>query len=505
MNEQEEFEFRLRHEREKATPTPAPAKVDPSAGGGTLQFGPLDTGIKTPEWLDRGLAGAGKAMTDLGRGAGQMVGAVSRQDIAESRKLDAPLMDTTAGKVGNVAGNVAMLAPTALIPGANTVAGAGTIGAVTGLLNPSESTQETLTNVGLGGAAGAGGQMAANKIAGALTSKLGASDKAAALANALNQTKAETLKVGQAAGYVVPPSAVNPSWVNKRLESIAGKAAIGQDAAVRNQATTTGLAGKAVGLADDVPMSEQALDAVRKTAGGPYKETAALSKIAEADLEALKAARFDANAQFKFYNRTGDPAVLAKAKEARELSNMLEDSLKSEASAAGKHDLVKQLVEARKQIAKTHTVGRAVNVGDGSVSAPVLGRMLDKGAPLTGELETIAKMQQAFPAYMREGASIPTPGVSKSEALSAALLATAGGAAGGPIGMAAGALPLLSGPARSLVLSKPYQSMMAKVPEQVSPQTLKLIEALMKSKGIQNATPALAAQGVLGAAPALQQ
>lgn len=104
---------------------------------------------------ERVLAGAGKAFADLGRGAGQMVGLVNRKDVAEARKLDAPLMDTTGGTVGNIAGNVALLAPTAMIPGANTITGGAAIGAATGLLQPSTSTKETLTNVGFGTVAGA--------------------------------------------------------------------------------------------------------------------------------------------------------------------------------------------------------------------------------------------------------------------------------------------------------------------------------------------------------------
>lgn len=114
--------------------------------------------------LDKLRAGAGKAFVDIGRGLGQMVGAVSREDVAESRKRDAPLMATTAGTVGNVVGNVAALAPTALIPGANTMAGASTIGALAGLAQPSVSTGETIGNVALGGAGGAAGQAIANKI-----------------------------------------------------------------------------------------------------------------------------------------------------------------------------------------------------------------------------------------------------------------------------------------------------------------------------------------------------
>jgi hypothetical protein len=106
-------------------------------------------------------AGWGKATVDLGRGVGQMLGLVDREDVQQSRELDAPLMNTTAGKVGNFGGAVANALPAAFIPGANTVGGATAIGAGLGLLQPSTSTGETLTNVGLGGALGGGGVLAA--------------------------------------------------------------------------------------------------------------------------------------------------------------------------------------------------------------------------------------------------------------------------------------------------------------------------------------------------------
>lgn len=101
------------------------------------------------------LAGTGKAFHDLGQGAGQLLGLTSRDDVAESRRLDAPLMKTGAGTAGNILGNVAAFAPTALIPGANTITGAGLIGAGSGLLQPSTSTGETAKNVGIGAVAGA--------------------------------------------------------------------------------------------------------------------------------------------------------------------------------------------------------------------------------------------------------------------------------------------------------------------------------------------------------------
>jgi len=117
--------------------------------------------------FDKVAAGVGKSMHDLGQGLGQYVGLSSRDDVKESRRLDAPLMRTTAGKTGDIAGNVAMTIPLAFVPGANTVAGAGAIGALTGLAQPSESTKETFTNAGLGGVAGAGGTLLGRGLAAA--------------------------------------------------------------------------------------------------------------------------------------------------------------------------------------------------------------------------------------------------------------------------------------------------------------------------------------------------
>lgn len=116
--------------------------------------------------FDKLAAGFGKAIVDTGRGAGQLMGLVDRKDVEESRRLDAPLMNTGAGQVGNFAGNVAAVLPAAFIPGAATIPGAAAIGSIQGLMQPSTSTGETFQNVGLGGAAGAGGVMAGRALSG---------------------------------------------------------------------------------------------------------------------------------------------------------------------------------------------------------------------------------------------------------------------------------------------------------------------------------------------------
>lgn len=100
-------------------------------------------------------AGFGKAIADLARGVGQNVGLVSRQDVKESRQLDAPLMGTKAGMGGNFAGNATLMAPLAAAPAANTILGAAAYGGGMGYMQPSASTEETLKNVSLGAAGSA--------------------------------------------------------------------------------------------------------------------------------------------------------------------------------------------------------------------------------------------------------------------------------------------------------------------------------------------------------------
>jgi len=93
-------------------------QVDPTEGMGGLQ---------------KFNAGMGKAFMDVGAGAQQLVGmGPNAQEVQDRRALDKPLMATGAGMAGNVAGNVAALAPLAVVPGAASVAGAGAVGGAGG-------------------------------------------------------------------------------------------------------------------------------------------------------------------------------------------------------------------------------------------------------------------------------------------------------------------------------------------------------------------------------------
>lgn len=401
--------------------------------------------------LEQFNAGMGKAFVDIGEGAAQLVGAGPSAEETKNRKaLDAPLMNTGAGLAGNISGNIAALAPLSVIPGANTVAGATALGATVGALQPAESARERIMAMLVGGGIGGGTQAAAGPGA----RRLGewAADRAAekAAQQSQNSVRDATLRAGQAEGFTLPASVADPTAVNKVLDSVAGKAAVGQEAAVRNQRVADALARRAAGLGPNAPMTEQAMRDARRNAAGPYRELTAISPQAAADMEALQAARLESRLQWQHHARQGDPAAYRAATAADAQAQALEQSLLQEATNVGRADLLPALREARTRIARIHDVERALNVGTGSVDSSVFGRMVDQGRPLTGELRTIGEFQQAFPSYMRAAEKIPTPGVSK---IAAALSGGGGYAIGGMPGAVAAAVPFTVPPAaRSLSL-----------------------------------------------------
>lgn len=426
-------------------------------------------------------AGAGKMFSDLGQGISQYFpGGATRADVAETRKLDAPLMNTVAGKVGNIGAGVAMLAPSALIPGAGTVAGAGVIGGVVGALQPSESTGEALLNTAMGAAGGAGGQAIANKAAGSASFQQANNLKAA---TQLSQ-KAGAAREASAAGYVIPPEDLGGGVTTKLLSGLGGKIKTAQVASERNQSVTNNLAKQALGIAEDRPISGEALAAIRSEAGKAYdvvkgSGTVAADKAYVKALDdiasqfttasrdfpgavkseipdlvtALKQPSFSADGAVEMTKilRAKADAAFAKGdkgegKAIKEAADVIEGMLERHLTASGMPDALKAFQDARKTIAQTYTVRKALNSATGDVSAKVLATLAEKGKPLSGGLETIAQAGQAFPKatqMLKEAPKTLSP------------LDVAWAAMNGPIMGAAslGARPA----ARSALLSGPVQ------------------------------------------------
>lgn len=291
-----------------------------------------------------------------------------------------------------------------------------------------------------------------------------------------NAVRDQTLTDAQELGYVLPPSEVRGNTgvgpaINRRLESISGKAALDQEAAIRNQGLTNAVARREGSLGPNEPLTPGNLEGARDRLAQPYRDVEALPQqpltsppfgTAAETLAELREARRKAKLHYKHYDRTQDPAALSLAEGHSKKAQQLEQTIDAVAQQSGQPELLKALRDARQGLAKNYDVERVLNLGSGDASARLFGSALDRGAPMTGDLATTGKFAEAFPRVNRDASSIPTPGVSKSEALASAVLATGGAAAGGAPGLLAGGLPLLSGPMRNLILSPAYQRLMAK-------------------------------------------
>lgn len=376
----------------------------------------------------------------------------------------------TAGAGGLIAKPVAMVAPrlaAAIASGGMTANGAGMLtrtaggaisgGATAGLINPEDAGTGALI-----------GAVAPNVIraAGNLGKSVGEKAAARQAENIAkfnrNAPMRETLRESVDAGYVVPPNMVNPSTKNAIIESFSGKQATSQIASVRNQDVTERLVRQSLGLADDAPLTKSALEQIRKVEGGAYKRVGDLSPAAEYDLEALKQARNEAQGWFNAYNRSASPTDLAKAKNFRDAAEVLELRLESHASNAGKDTLIPALREARKQIAKTYTVERALNDATGTVNAKVIGRMFDKGKPLSDGLDTVGRFASGFPGLAQASQQMGSPAAHNLRSMASLAFGGAGAAATGGWGLAAGALPFAAGPAsRALMFREGTQRALA--------------------------------------------
>ena len=91
-------------------------------------------GMSGPELF---AAGIGKSIYDTGRGVKQLFGGMSREDVDEQRRLDAPLTRRGAGMAGNIAGTVAQV----VVPGGVAVRGASAAPRVAGAVRAAARTQ----------------------------------------------------------------------------------------------------------------------------------------------------------------------------------------------------------------------------------------------------------------------------------------------------------------------------------------------------------------------------
>jgi hypothetical protein len=99
--------------------------------------------------------------------------------------------------------------------------------------------------------------------------------------------------------------------------------------------------------------------------------------------------------------RSGDGGIGSAYKN---MATAFENILESHAASIGDPSLVENVRRAREVIAKTYTIQNAMR--GTNVDAAALARALDRGKPLSNELETIARFAQEFPKASRVGPAI---------------------------------------------------------------------------------------------------
>ncbi len=515
----------LAHFQKRYASTFDPSEVDPSSKEFQDKYGPMSNSAairssdkgplftQAQEYRDLA-AGAGKFFTDIGLGARQVANTVRRggivqemlsdkpedtaleQEAAAKRETDRPLMETGAGKAGFVGASLVSAIPSLAIPGANTVAGSAAIGGAYGALQPTTSARERAANTAIGAAASGASQYIGQKISQFVGNRIANKTTAAEASQAQNAVRDTTLRDARRAGYVVPPSTTNPTVTNRLAESVSGKAATQQAAALRNQATTNRLIREDLGLAEGAPLTRESLKTIRERAGNVYRAMKSAGEVAvdsaylddlagltqsvdevakdfpdanvaagkeindlvdtllrdkfrvSSAVEYTKQLRAAAGANLAY---GADPTRRALGRAQWEAAGALEDVVVRHLENTGKGHLASRFDQARTLIAKTHTVESALNESTGNINAMALARELKKGKPLTGGIEMAARFAQAFPRASRE--VLDSPGVSAVDAL----VAGAGAATVNPgmLAMPAGRIG-----ARAGILSEPYQNAM---------------------------------------------
>jgi hypothetical protein len=428
----------------------------------------------------------GKVLLDLGiEGAAATAGYITGERLGGPlRKVTGPIGGSIGGATGNFivqtrrvvsgeqegykAGELIAAAEAGAIPPGNPKGVAGVVkeGAKFAVGNvAAEATAtaidehrppsgEQIGQAVLGGVAGAQMAQAANK---------GKRANAAVAERRLRVSDDNTFEMAASLGYSLDPAKSNPSLLAKAVDRVAGQTQVQRAMIFKNQKVTNAISAAEIGLPIDKGLSESAILLRKFELGEPYREVSKISEDAAADLKNLKRKRLEARENWRKYGREGGVDFRDKAVAADEAAEGLETALEQRATDAGKPDLVDELREARRLLAKVHVVEAAKNPANGDVSATVIGAMLAKGRKLTDGLAVIGLMDNAMPQVMREAALTQSVGSQPFRHIIAGTGLAVGYQYGGPMGAAIGyGVPMAAGPAMvGLANSKSFQRAMA--------------------------------------------
>lgn len=484
---------------------PASANAFAETGGGAALGRPINRGQLNvqakPRPLESAMAAFTKSMTDIPLGAAQLAtgGNLGTSQLAQKLGKEAEIYqkeNPISYGAGRVAGAIAPAAGAANVIGqipsfakaAPLIQNVG-MGTALGAMTPEET--------GKTGAELYKEQAKQSVIGGTLGAALTPLEKLIGVLRGQKQTPqmAEAVKKAREAGYVIPPTQANESFINRVLEGTAGKVSTAQNASAKNQAITNKLAAKAIGLPEDEVITPTLLKEIRSEAGGVYDElsklpvksavlpSSVMNRAGEAEINPakmvydLKLIRRNADGYFEAYKRSANPEDLTKAQQAKAAATQIENTLEKYAQSLGREDLLPALRDARQLYAKTYTIEKALNPVSGTVDAKTFAKELKKGKPLSEELKTVAEFSAQFPK-----ATQTTEIMGSRPQLSPVDMGVGGIMAAVLQNPKALASMMVRPAARAAALSEPVQNRL--IQGQITPEQANLAKLLMLQGGI---------------------
>lgn len=267
-------------------------------------------------------------------------------------------------------------------------------------------------------------------------------------------------------GATLPPTQVNPSVLNKLLEGFSGKQQTSQVASIKNQEVINAQARKALGLADDVEITPQVLQDYRNVKGQAYdalkanktyytdkqfitdinKRTNDLQMLANTTdvtaelkvLNGLKQMNFDGVGlveQMKRLRYDGEANLASSSPKDKSLgqaqkfaANQLEDLTERNLKNFKQPDVMDSFKQARRDIAKSYTIEKSMNLATGDVSGAKLGARAAAGKIVPNELQALADAAAAYPSAFQNVARVGSvPGISPLDVGAAGVAAASSG------------------------------------------------------------------------------
>ena len=526
---------------------PPPQKIDTAAAGQKA----VDEMTNNMSFGDKAVAGFGRAFVNLGLGAKQLIDGPAQylesklsngtdardsamqtqQAIDQARVDDKALLHTEAGAIGDIASNMLLTAPAFIAAGPSAI-GAGIASAGAAALEPVSGNESRLLNMAQGAALGYATQGVLNRSGDYIKGKM--ADMA--LKKSINAPMDKTIQSGIDAGFSIPQSNTNPGLFTNRVEGIAGKTAIAQEASNNNSVIFDALSRKEAGLMPNEPITSETLAA---RASKAYQEgyepvkairnipsdsiyDSALTDIVEpyfmhqqafpnsdispvvakvsgyrnpdltgtAAIDGMRELRAQANEAFANKNASMGQAL-------RDVSDAIEGQidrhLQNLAVANPGDENLSGILDnyraAREQIAKIKTVDDALIEGGGTVDPRSYAKRIQAEKPMTGDLKVMGDFANNFDKSSQPYKKVAGYGVSKLDGVVSTGLGTlATQALGGVGGLAVGAGALMTPPLlRKVLLSGPVQR--ATVPRNYDPS---MMQQFLTSKELE-----------MGAAPAV--